>query len=144
MSMQNQESPRIAATLAHRVGQSANSTQIADAVAHIWSEAECALIPIIGKQGVVALMKRSLFLSSPAHIWLANMHQGVQTSMDLATLKSQIAQQTADEALAGSETLLLRFYEVLTSLIGPSLADRLLDPVWANPSSGETAQDRPL
>ena len=141
MFMQNQESPRIAATLAHRVGQSANSTQVADALARIWCEAESALIPIIGKQGVLALLKRSLFLSSPAHIWLANMHQGVQTSTELATL---IAQQSVDEALTGSMTLLLRFYELLTSLIGPSLADRLLDPVWANPSSGETAQDRPL
>jgi len=144
MSIENREGPRIVATLALRVGRSTNSTQIADAVAQIWSEAESALTPIIGREGVAALLKRSLFLSGSAYTWLLNTPKGVHKFTDLDTLKSLIASQTAEEATAGSTALFLQFYGLLTNLIGPSLADRILESAWVDPSRGETAQDHSL
>jgi hypothetical protein len=144
MSIEKREPPRIVATLAFRVGGSTNSTHIADAVAQIWSEAAFALTPIIGQEGVAALLKRSLHLSSSAHAWLSIAPPTVSKPIDLETLKSRIAGQTALEATAGSSALFLQFYGLLTTLIGPSLADRILESAWVDPSSGETAQDPSL
>ncbi|WP_165989423.1 hypothetical protein [Caballeronia sp. SBC1] len=144
MSIEKREGPRIVATLALRVGRSTNSTQIADAVAQIWSEAAAALTPILGQEGVAALLKRSLFLSGSTYAWLSITPKGANKSIDLDMLKSLIAGRTAEEATAGSTALLLQFYGLLTNLIGPSLADRILESAWVNPSSGETAQDHSL
>jgi hypothetical protein len=89
------------------------------------------------------LLKRSLHLSSSAHAWLSIAPPTVKP-IDLETLKSLIAGQTALEATAGSSALFLQFYGLLTTLIGPSLADRILESAWVDPSSGETAQDPSL
>lgn len=68
------------------------------------------------------------------------MHQGVQTTVDLAALKAILAQQDSETATAGG-ALLQTFYELLASLVGPSLTERLLRSVWENPLSGPPAQD---
>jgi len=139
--MESQESRRIAAPLAHRVGEDADAAQIAEAVVATWQEVDAALTPIIGQRGVAALYKRSLYLTGAAQPWLAGTHKGVPTAMDLAALKSVLAQQSSANAAAGGGALLQTFYELLTSLVGPSLTERLLRPVWANSLSGRPAQD---
>ena len=144
MSIENREGPRIVATLALRVGRSTNSTQIADTVGQIWSEAAFALTPILGQEGVAALFKRSLFLSASTYAWLAITPTDDKKSIDLDALKALIANRTAEEATAGSSALFLQFYGLLTNLIGLSLADRILESAWVDPSSGETAQDHSL
>ena len=144
MSIEKREGPRIVATLALRIGQSSNSTQIADAVAQIWCEAAIALTPIIGREGVAALLKRSLYLSGSTYAWLSIGPKTGNKSIDSDALKSLIAGQTTEEATAGGTALFLQFYGLLTNLIGPSLADRILESAWVDPSSGETAQDHSL
>jgi len=144
MSIEKREGPRIVATLALRVGQTTNSTQIADAVGQIWSEAAFALTPILGQEGVAALLKRSLFLSASTYAWLTITPTDDKKSIDLDALKALIANRTAEEATAGSSALFLQFYGLLTNLIGPSLADRILESAWVDPTSGETAQDHLL
>jgi len=144
MSIEKREGPRIVATLALRVGRSTNSTQIADAVAQIWSEAALALTPIIGLEGVAALLKRSLYLSGSTYAWLSIAPKTGNQPIDFDTLKSLIADRTAEEAMAGSTALFAQFYGLLTNLIGPSLADRILESAWGDLSSGETAQDHSL
>jgi hypothetical protein len=139
--MESQESRRIAAPLAHRVAKDADAAQIAEAVVSTWQEIDAALTPIIGQRGVAALHKRSLYLTGAAHPWLAGMHEGVQSTMDLATLKSVLAQQSSADAEAGGGALLQTFHELLASLVGPSLTERLLRSVWANSLSGPPAQD---
>jgi hypothetical protein len=52
----------------------------------------------------------------------------------LAHFKQCLQTRTPADALAASNTLLVTFTELLESLIGKSLADRLLDPVWTIPS----------
>jgi hypothetical protein len=139
--MGSQESHRIAATLVHRAGNGADAAQIADAVTSTLQEIDAALRLIIGPRGVVGLYKRSLYLTGLAHPWLAGTHEGVQTAVDLAALKSVLAQQTSANATAGGGTLLQTFYELLTSLVGSSLTERLLRSVWENSLSGAPAQD---
>jgi hypothetical protein len=138
--MESQESRRIAAPLAHRVAQDADAAQIAEAAVSIWQEIDAALTPIIGQRGVAALYRRSLYITGATHPWLAGTHEGVPTAMDLAALKSALAQQNSAAAVGGG-ALLQTFHELLASLVGPSLTERLLRSVWANSSSGPPAQD---
>src|SRR5688500_13367018 len=107
----------------------------------IWRAIDAALSPIVGQRGVAMLYKRSLSLVSPAHPWLLGLHEGNQTTMDLAALESVFVQQSSQHAAAAGGAFLQAFHELLSSLIGPSLTARLLRPVWAPFSSRPPAQD---
>ena len=86
---------------------------------------------------------RSLHLIDAAYPWLADMHQGegVQAKIDLPALHAILALQEGNTAAAAGGALLQTFSELLASLVGPSLTERLLRSVWENPLSGTTAQD---
>jgi hypothetical protein len=141
MFMESQEGRGIAAPLAHRVVKGAAAAQVADAAVAVWLEIATALAPIIGARGVAALYRRSLHLARPVHPWLATTLEGTEHTLDLVTLKSVLAQQPGTEALAAASCLLHTLQELLTSLVGPSLTERLLRPVWTHPSSAPPAQD---
>ncbi len=139
--MESQEDRQIAATLGRRAGKSAGAAKIADAIGSIWQEIDSALSPIIGQRGVAALYKRSFFLTAPAFPWLGGLDDGGQAAMDLSALKAVLARQSSTDAASGGGALLQTFCELLTTLIGPSLTERLLRSVWANSLSGPPAQD---
>lgn len=127
--------------MAHRVGDGASAAQLADAIVLLWQEIDVALSPIIGQRGVAALYKRSLHLAGQAQPWLAGAQEGPPTTMDLASLKSVLARQSGAQVAAAGGHLLQTFHELLASLVGPSLTERLLRSVWTNLSSGPSAQD---
>lgn len=139
--MESPESHRIATTLADRVENGANAAQIADTIVSAWQGIEAVLSPIVGQRGVAMLCKRSLFLIGPAHPWLTGMHEGIQTTVDLAALESAFAQQNSTEAAAAGGAFLQTFRDLLASLVGPALTEQLLRPVWAHFPSGPSAQD---
>ncbi len=141
MTIESQESKPLPATLARRITHGADAAQIAAAIVSTWKQIDVALTPVLGQQGVAALYKRSLYLTSPVYPWLSGTHEGVVNAMDLSTLESVFAQQSSAAAAAGGNVLLQTFYEVLTSLVGPSLTERLLRSVWEKSSSGSSAQD---
>ncbi|VVM39640.1 hypothetical protein PS645_00204 [Pseudomonas fluorescens] len=137
MSTLSEESRQIVASLTHRVGPNADIATVAQAIASLLQEMDAALTPIIGQQGVAALYRRSLQLCASHHPRLAGTYDSVQASLDLIVLKSVIVEQSEADALFFGETLLMTFYELLTTLIGPSLTARLLCGVWA-PSLSDT------
>ncbi len=141
MSMQSKEGHQIAAFLAHRAGATATASQIADATAAAWHQIDAALTPIIGSRGVAALFKRSLHLNRQDHPCLAAMLESVQTTLDVAPLKSVLAQQSSAEAAAAGGEVLQTFYELLSNLVGPSLTERLLRSVWINFLSGPAVEE---
>jgi len=128
--------------VAQRAGEGADAARVADTHVALWEQVALALAPIIGQRGVAALYARSLYLSAAAHPWLG-VPADPQGAMDLAALKPVIARQTSADATAGAVAVLQTFNTLLTSLIGASLTERLLDAVWAHrsPSSGTSAQD---
>jgi hypothetical protein len=136
--VESQESQRIAAGLARRAE---TAGQVADAMASTWQDIDAVLSPIIGQRGVAMLYKRCLYLIAPAHPWLAGMHEGGHAPLDLAALRSAFAQQSSTSAAAAGGAFLQTFHELLSSLIGPSLTERLLRAAWAHFSSGPPAQD---
>lgn len=129
------------APLAQRVGAGADAAQIADATVATWRDIEAALAPVVGQRGVAGLYRRSLFLATATHPWLAGTHDVVLTEVDTATLRSHLAQQSEAEAAAGATTFFQTFHALLSTLVGPSLTERLLAPVWAASSRAATEQD---
>ena len=130
--MESQQSHRIVVTLEHMAGAGADAPEIADFIVRVWQMIEAALTPIIGQRSVATLYKRSFYLASPQHPWLMEVHAGMQTSMDLATLKSRLLEHGSAEAAAAGGAALQMFHEVLTNLLGSSLTERLLRGVWAD------------
>ncbi|QNH80813.1 hypothetical protein GGD92_04690 [Pseudomonas protegens] len=100
-----------------------------------------ALTPIIGQQGVVALYRRSLQLCSAGHLRLRGTYDGLQDGLDFDALKSVLIEQSQADALFFGEVMLTTFYQLLTTLIGPSLTARLLNGVWSPSSSAAPSQE---
>ena len=117
----------------------ANSARLADAAVSQWQAIDAALAPIIGNLGVAALYHRSLFLSFKAHPWLD--HERSPDVLDLPALRALLAGRDAADVSEASATLLRTFMDLLASLVGAPLAERLLGPLWAQSPDGTAAQD---
>lgn len=143
MLLDSKAGRQIAASLASRGGVAAAATaaQIADATVAAWQAIDSALAPIIGQRGVAALYKRSLHLNRLLRPCLNAALETTEAPLGLASLKAALAQQSADDAAAIGGELLQTFHELLTTLVGPSLTERLLRSVWTGFLSGPPAQD---
>jgi len=78
------------------------------------------------------------------HPWLrADLGADGLAGVDVADIAAMLARQDAAQALACGSKLLDTFHDLLTSLIGASLTERLLRPVWGPPPISAPAQDMP-
>lgn len=141
MTTESEEGRQIVASLAHRVGNTADIALIANGIVTTLQDINTTLIPIVGPKGVAALYRRSLYLCTSLHPRLAGTYESPVNAMDLMELKSLLVQQSPADALFFGEELLKAFYELLATLIGPSLTARLLRAVWENSLSDTSAQD---
>ncbi len=139
--MDFREGPRDPAPDAGFVVHDADVAQVVGATVEACQEIGAALRPIIGPRGVGALYARSLHLAGSSHPWLAELHKGDRSTMDLEALEAVLARQESAEARTGGAALLRTLHEVLASLIGHSLADKLLHRVRLPHSGGSPAQD---
>jgi hypothetical protein len=117
----------------------ANSARLADAAVSQWQAIDAALALVIGNLGVAALYHRSLFLSLKTHPWLD--HERSPDVLDLPALRALLAAREVAEVSEASATLLRTFRELLASLVGAPLAERLLGPVWSQTPAGTAGQD---
>lgn len=138
--MDSQESSQIAAPLARRLGEHADAIQIADAIVVVWTEIDNVLAPILGHRAVVALCKRSLYLAAQRYACLNGVYASIQSGSEFIELQPVFAQQT-DISIAIGNELFQIFHQLLVSLIGSSLTERLLRPVWENSLADPPAQD---
>ncbi|WP_237749276.1 hypothetical protein [Pseudomonas rhizosphaerae] len=143
MSPESGASQKIAAALAYRVGSLVDRSQVASAIISMFEDINAALTPIIGPKGVAALYRRSLFLCMSTHPIYADRYKGLAVAMNLTEFRSILSEQEKTDAVCFSEQLLKTFYELLATLIGRSLAARLLLDVWGNFLSGSVSQDTP-
>lgn len=118
-----------------------DASAVAATAITIWKEVGAALAPIIGQTGVAALFKRSIHVTRSTHPWLAPVIEDGAQPDELAAMHAALAQQTSANAAAANVALLQNFQNLLISLIGLSLTERLLSPVWGNPSNGQAEQD---
>jgi hypothetical protein len=103
-----------------------------------WRRVEADLSPVIGRGGVAALFRRSLFLTRAAHLWLPEGRTGALDPVEFTEWQAALAMRPAADASAVDKALQRTFRELLTSLIGESLTERLL-----RPASGTTSNDEP-
>ena len=125
---------RLTAPLAGRVEDDSRSDQVAAACGALWLELDAALSPIIGMRGVSALGQRSWHLACAVHPWLAEQRRTGPAPFDAALLVSLLAQCSSDDAAAAADTFLQTLRELLVSLIGIALTQRLLGVAWVSPA----------
>jgi len=138
--MHSEEGSSIEAALVHRAGEGADSTRVADVVVSVWQDIGTALKPILGEQGVAALYERSLHRAGAAATGLVAPEK-IQRPMDLVALRAVLAQQSSAQAVAMGSALLQTFHDLLATLVGPLLTERLLRSVWTEFPGSLPGQD---
>ena len=116
--------------LAHSAGGDPDASAVAEATLSIWHQVAALLAPVVGARGVEILFSRSLHLTSAAFPWLATAGDQGDNAALLASIKTRLAGRGTDVAVEASYTLLVTVTELLATLIGESLTERLLGPVW--------------
>jgi hypothetical protein len=129
------------ASLTRLAADGADALRIADGAVVVWRELDAALSPIIGRRGVAALFKRSLLLTAPAHPSLVAAHWVVETEGDFDSLRAALKQQSVANAIATNGAMLRQFIALLTTLIGESLTERLLQSVLDKPPRHGAVQE---
>ena len=122
--------------LAHRITQESPAAETAAAALALWQSIAASLTPILGPQGFAALCKRSLHLAAVHHAWLSALPADPLALMDGEAVRSAIAQQGDEEAARGAQAFFLAFHDLLATLIGSSLTERLLRMAWPQASRG--------
>jgi hypothetical protein len=136
------ESRRIAAALVRRAGPGADASLLADAVVALWRDIDAALTPILGSRGIAALHGRSLYLASYEFPWLKGSRDtGVLAEIDFELLRTVFVAQPVAIGQNGATAMFRCFHDLLASMVGVALTERLLHAVWDNPNGGEAAQD---
>jgi len=143
-AMENPALSAMVAALARQAADGAEASTLAASIASTWRQIEQALTPILGARGVAALFKRALFLTKDRFPWLEDAFAATEASSEHGALDVfgvVLSRQSAATAAAGAGAFLTTFHDVLVSMIGATLTERLLQSVWATFSSGSPAQD---
>ena len=139
MHTDRQAEQRIAAALAQSAGAEATAAQVSDEVVAAWRAIDAALRTVVGQRGVAALYRRSIHLACKQHGCLDDAVGSAESVVDTDLLKAALCRLSAHDAAATGAAVFQTFYELLTTLVGPSLTERLLRSVWANFLSGTPA-----
>ena len=140
MPIEHPDGHRPFAPLAGRVKPGATAAQVAGSLATICLEINAVLSPIVGVRGVAALHSHSHHRCAASHAWLASLRDAPTINAGCETLVALLAQREPGEALSGGEAYLQTFHALLTSLLGPSLTERLLSTAWPPTISDPAAQ----
>jgi hypothetical protein len=129
-------------TLADRVRSGGAPADAATDLVAALQDVEQALCSVIGPRGVAALCGRALFLASAEHGWLNDVRMGPDSTGDHAALRAAVASQDQAGAASGAQAILAAFQGLLQTMVGASLADRLLQYPLTNVCPRAPAQDR--
>jgi hypothetical protein len=121
-------------------GKAPDANAIAAATAAIWPQVVVRLSPIIGLRGIDALFRRTLYLTSRSFPCVSGDVGHGTAAFD--AISARLRQEDVSTAAAASCELLYSFTELLADLIGESLTDRLLEPVWALPTPASEREKR--
>lgn len=124
---------KLASLFAARTADATDAQAIGSVMAAAWMALEKALCAVIGAQGAAALYTRSLYLAARHHVWLLDVWKDGDRKVDPTRLRDAMAQQNVDEAAAAAQALLQTFARLFSNLIGESLMERLLLPVYEEP-----------
>jgi hypothetical protein len=120
--------------LTQRAGSEPDASSIAQAAVEMWHGMAAQLAPVIGSRGLDVLFSRALHKSRTSFPWLGVAVDRGGSVGPLPSLGACLASQHTAAAAEASYVLLSTFAELLETLIGESLTERLLASVWASPS----------
>jgi hypothetical protein len=136
-------SDAVRASLLVLASQGDHEGQFAEAALALWRRIEVELSPVLGATGVAALYRRSLNQASAQQPVLAEVHDAAAQTEGFEPLRRALASLSHTDAAAAIRWLMLAFFQLLVSLIGATLTERLLKPAARAPSSGPTLKDTP-
>jgi len=117
-------------SLAQRAGPSPDAHAVAAAATSTWQQVAGQIGPVIGVHGFDVLFGRSLHLATATFPWLSPARDVANATALLASVTACLEAADAATAAEASLALLVTFAEVLATLIGEPLTERLLSPVW--------------
>jgi hypothetical protein len=118
--------------LTQNSGGAKDATAISEASIKVWSEVSTRLAPIIGSEGVEALFNRSLTIAARANPWLAHPLGSNDSATPMVRFRTNLEHRDPISALEVSGVVMGIFYSMLETLIGESLTERLLGPIFGN------------
>jgi hypothetical protein len=117
--------------VAQCAGSASDANRIAAAMVALWLQISARLVPVIGARGVDVLFSRTVYLSARSFSWLGVAGNRARGTNSVDDVSARIERQGAAVAAAASCEFLCTLTVLLATLIGDSLTDRLLGPVWA-------------
>ena len=114
----------------HQAGLDANSGAVAAAAVQAWIRAASQLTPLVGLEGMRALYARSMDLARRIHPWLPPADIATSHAKSLAELRQSLEGREAAEATEAIATVLTNLIELLATMIGKALTNRLFDAAW--------------
>ena len=117
--------------------------KVADSAIDLWEQLAAQIISIVGEGGFNSLYARSVFLTQSTFPWLPACSLSSQTHHDhrFAELKASFEAQTSAQADAANSQLLIVFTDILASLIGEDLTNRMLRSAWGNDASYKAGKE---
>lgn len=97
---------------------------------HLWRGMAVQIVSLLGGGGFQSLYARSMFLARHTYPWLVPPAGGGPTDLSFAALDHCLAEQSAELALEANIHLMLTFTDIMASLIGEQLTDRILITAW--------------
>ncbi len=102
-----------------------------------------AVKPLVGSLAIRALYVRSLHLARSSFERPTSAPSETESPDELlASLKRDLLSRAPAAARAAAEALLSAFADLLVSLIGESLTDRLLHSAWGSPAANEPSLEK--
>lgn len=108
-----------------------------------WRRIAQHLCPLIGESGFCALFGRAVHVIGPEHAWLAPQQPCRAPEQLFTSLEERMALVDGARAAAANAALLRTFTQLLATLIGERLTQRLLDSATATVDSAQGQQQHP-
>lgn len=105
--------------------------EMADRIINLFSSAESVFKPIIGLRGLAALYDANLKRFSSNYPWLCAAIEHPCVTLNLQLLRSVLLDNNHQTLMQAGAALITNFYLIIAGLIGSSLTEQLLRPVWA-------------
>ena len=114
---------------------------VADAAVARWESMVDALAPVLGKRGIAVLYRRTLYVAGRTHPCLLLARESAER-VCFEPLHRVLLAQSANQAAMATDASIQTFHELLNSLIGIALTQKLLGSLWSPTFSGSPVQNR--
>jgi hypothetical protein len=104
----------------------------ANAAIGLWERVATQIIALVGEAGFDSLYARSVFLAQSTFPWLTEPSQSPPIGHRFAKLRVNLEEKPTQLASDANRLLLTIFTDMLASLIGEPLTERVLASVWGN------------